>query len=58
MNTMAQTEAIQVAAAVLMLNAAYLTYVGPCNKLLSCHKMAWGASVGGAAVLIYHDNYF
>jgi hypothetical protein len=55
---MAQTEAIQVAAAVLMLNAAYLTYVCPCNKLLSCHKMAWGASVGGAAVLIYYDNYF
>ena len=51
-------EALQAAAAVLMFNAAYLTWICPCNKLLACHKMAFGASVGGAAAIIVYDNYF
>ena len=42
-------------ASLMMAYATYLVYVCPCKRILSCHKMSFFLSAGGAATLIAHE---
>ena len=53
---MAPKPAVQAAATVLLLSAAYLAAKCPCRKLLSCHLEWFAALVGGAVFVVAYDN--
>lgn len=46
----------QTIAAALLAYGAYMTYKCPCERIMSCHKLTYLLSVGGASLLVWHDN--
>ena len=43
-------------AAALLLYASYMTYKCPCNRIMSCHKLTYFLTVGGATAIVLNDN--
>ncbi len=46
----------QRAAALLLLNAAYVTWYCPCGRINGCHKGEFFLSTGVATAIVAHDN--
>jgi len=46
----------QVIAAALLVVAAYKTLRCPCVRIMSCHKMLYFLTVGGATLIVVNDN--
>ena len=46
----------QVIAAALLVVAAYKTLWCPCVRIMSCHKMLYFLTVGGATLIVLDDN--